>query len=127
MDEPLRDALSRARGAGMRVWQSPGGSFTLKAAAKKRDTTVDLLSDGRLEVGLGAGWMTDDYTWTGIPHDRAGRRIDRMIESIEARVTFRVYSYTVMTFMMSYCHHVDGNHLSGRYCMNIIFTDTLTT
>ncbi len=57
--------------------------FRHPAVLAKDTATVDLLSDGRLEVGLGAGWMTDDYTWTGIPHDRAGRRIDRMIESIE--------------------------------------------
>ena len=36
----------------------------------KEAATLDLLSDGRLEVGVGAGWMTEDYTWTGIPHDR---------------------------------------------------------
>ena len=49
----------------------------------KETATLDLLSDGRLEVGVGAGWMTEDYTWTGITHDRAGVRIDRMIEAIE--------------------------------------------
>ena len=57
--------------------------FRHPAVLAKDTATMDLLSDGRLEVGLGAGWMTEDYTWTGIPHDRAGVRIDRMIESIE--------------------------------------------
>jgi probable F420-dependent oxidoreductase len=57
--------------------------FRHPAVLAKETATLDLLSDGRLEVGLGAGWMTDDYTTTGIPHDRAGLRIDRMIESIE--------------------------------------------
>ena len=45
--------------------------------------TLDLLSDGRLELGIGAGWMTTDYDATGITHDRAGVRIDRMIESLQ--------------------------------------------
>jgi len=49
----------------------------------KETATLDLLSEGRLEVGVGAGWMNEDYAWTGMPHDRAGVRIDRMIESIE--------------------------------------------
>lgn len=49
----------------------------------KETATLDLLSDGRLEVGIGAGWMTDDYATSGIPHDRAGVRIDRMIEAID--------------------------------------------
>ena len=57
--------------------------FRHPAVLAKDTATIDLLSDGRLEVGVGAGWMTDDYTWTGITHDRAGVRIDRMIESIE--------------------------------------------
>lgn len=57
--------------------------FRHPAVLAKDTATIDLLSDGRLEVGLGAGWMTDDYTSTGIDHDRAGIRIDRMIESIE--------------------------------------------
>jgi probable F420-dependent oxidoreductase len=57
--------------------------FRHPAVLAKETATLDLLSDGRLEVGLGAGWMTDDYTTTGIPHDRPGLRIDRMIESIE--------------------------------------------
>jgi probable F420-dependent oxidoreductase len=57
--------------------------FRHPALLAKDTATVDLLSDGRLEVGIGAGWMTDDYASTGIAHDRAGVRIDRMIESIE--------------------------------------------
>jgi probable F420-dependent oxidoreductase len=57
--------------------------FRHPAVLAKETATLDLLSDGRLEVGVGAGWMTDDYTSTGIPHDRPGLRIDRMIESIE--------------------------------------------
>lgn len=46
-------------------------------------TTLDLLSEGRLEVGMGVGWMTTDYEATGMAHDRAGIRIDRMIEGIK--------------------------------------------
>lgn len=45
-------------------------------------STIDLLSDGRLEAGLGAGWITTEYEAMGIPMDRAGVRIDRMIEVI---------------------------------------------
>ena len=56
--------------------------FRHPAVLAKEAATLDLLSDGRLEVGVGAGWMTKDYTWTGITQDRAGVRIDRMIEAI---------------------------------------------
>ncbi|MFM7044831.1 MAG: TIGR03621 family F420-dependent LLM class oxidoreductase, partial [Ilumatobacteraceae bacterium] len=44
--------------------------------------TIDVLSDGRLEIGLGAGWMLSDYEQSGIPYDRAGVRIDRFVEGL---------------------------------------------
>jgi probable F420-dependent oxidoreductase len=50
--------------------------------ATKDAATLDLLSDGRLELGLGAGWMTSDYETAGIPLDPAGVRIDRMAEGL---------------------------------------------
>jgi probable F420-dependent oxidoreductase len=49
----------------------------------KEAATLDLLSDGRLDFGLGAGWMKSDYDKSGIPHDSAGLRIDRMEEALK--------------------------------------------
>ncbi len=48
----------------------------------KEVATLDLLSDGRFEFGIGAGWMNTDYEQSGIAHDRAGVRIDRLAESL---------------------------------------------
>jgi probable F420-dependent oxidoreductase len=48
----------------------------------KELATLDLLSDGRLEIGIGAGWMRADYDGTGIPYDPPGVRIDRMVEAV---------------------------------------------
>lgn len=42
--------------------------------------TIDLLSEGRLEVGLGAGWKALDYTSSGLTMDRPGVRVDRLVE-----------------------------------------------
>jgi probable F420-dependent oxidoreductase len=42
--------------------------------------SIDTLSEGRLEVGLGAGWKRLDYEWSGIPMDPPKVRVDRMIE-----------------------------------------------
>jgi probable F420-dependent oxidoreductase len=42
--------------------------------------SIDLLSEGRMELGLGAGWKKWDYDVSGIPMDRPGVRVDRMIE-----------------------------------------------
>ncbi|HEX4905625.1 MAG TPA: TIGR03621 family F420-dependent LLM class oxidoreductase [Acidimicrobiales bacterium] len=48
----------------------------------KEVATIDVLSGGRVELGIGAGWMNSDYEQSGIQHDRAGVRIDRMEEGI---------------------------------------------
>ncbi|CAN5147520.1 LLM class F420-dependent oxidoreductase [soil metagenome] len=48
----------------------------------KEAATVDLLSDGRLEFGLGAGWATPDYEMLGIPYDTPGVRVARMTEAL---------------------------------------------
>jgi probable F420-dependent oxidoreductase len=44
--------------------------------------TIDVLSGGRLEPGYGAGWITSEYDAMGVPMDRPGVRIDRLIEHI---------------------------------------------
>lgn len=48
----------------------------------KELTTLDVLSGGRTEIGLGAGWMIDDYEKSGIPYDAPKVRIDRFEESL---------------------------------------------
>jgi probable F420-dependent oxidoreductase len=42
--------------------------------------TIDQVAEGRLEVGLGAGWKATDYEQSGIPMDRPGVRVGRLIE-----------------------------------------------
>lgn len=44
--------------------------------------TLDLLSEGRLDLGLGAGWNGDDYRRSGIPFDPPGVRVSRLEESL---------------------------------------------
>jgi probable F420-dependent oxidoreductase len=48
----------------------------------KEAATLDLLSEGRLELGLGAGWMRDDYDQSGIVFDPPATRVDRLGEAI---------------------------------------------
>jgi probable F420-dependent oxidoreductase len=49
----------------------------------KEIATLDLLTEGRVEFGIGAGWMKSDYDELGIPYDRPGLRIERMVEGLQ--------------------------------------------
>jgi probable F420-dependent oxidoreductase len=49
----------------------------------KEAATLDLLSDGRFDLGLGAGWMASDYEQAGIPFDGPGTRIVRLEEALQ--------------------------------------------
>ncbi len=48
----------------------------------KELATMDVLSNGRTEIGLGAGWMISDYEEAGIQYDSPKVRIDRFIEGM---------------------------------------------
>ncbi len=53
------------------------------AVLAKEATTLDQLSGGRLELGIGAGWMRSDYQQAGMQYDRPGVRIERLAESVQ--------------------------------------------
>jgi probable F420-dependent oxidoreductase len=48
----------------------------------KEAATIDLLTDGRLEFGIGAGWMRTDYDQLGLPYDSPAVRVDRFEEAL---------------------------------------------
>lgn len=48
----------------------------------KELATLDFFSGGRLELGLGAGWLQGEYEAMGVRWDRAGVRLDRLEETI---------------------------------------------
>jgi probable F420-dependent oxidoreductase len=49
----------------------------------KTAATLHLLSNGRFELGLGAGWQRRDYKSAGIPFDSPGIRIERLEEAVK--------------------------------------------
>ena len=56
--------------------------FRHPAVLARELASIDLISHGRLEVGIGAGYMVDDFVASGIHMDRPGVRVDRMIEYV---------------------------------------------
>jgi probable F420-dependent oxidoreductase len=56
--------------------------FRHPAVVAREAATVDLLSDGRLELGIGAGWSTEDFWAVGMPYAKPRVRIDRLAEAV---------------------------------------------
>ena len=73
-----------------------GNDFRHPVLLHKTAATIDVLSDGRLELGLGAGWMRSDYDASGIPYDPPGVRLDRLEESL--RVIKGLFGPEPLTF-----------------------------
>jgi probable F420-dependent oxidoreductase len=76
--QAVLDATSTLR-AGALVFDN---DYKHPAILAKELATMDVLSDGRVEVGLGAGWMISDYEQLGLVYDRPGVRIDRFVEGL---------------------------------------------
>jgi probable F420-dependent oxidoreductase len=69
----------------------------------KEAATLDLLSGGRFELGIGAGWLRDEYERAGMPFDPPAVRVGRLQESLQVikgllagpALTFKGERYTV--------------------------------
>jgi probable F420-dependent oxidoreductase len=72
------DATTHLR-VGALVWDN---DYKHPVVFAKEIATMDVLSEGRIELGIGAGWMRTDYDQSGITYDSPKVRIDRLIEAI---------------------------------------------
>ena len=75
----------------------------------KEAATLDLLSDGRLEFGIGAGWNQRDYRQLGIGYDAPKLRVDRMEEAL--RLIKRVWTEPTVTYTGKHYRAVDAQIL----------------
>lgn len=80
-----------------------GNDFRNPVMLAKEVATLDVLSGGRFEFGIGSGYYRTDYDWTGIPIDAPGRRLDRFFEAV--RLIKRAFTEETVDF--------DGEH----YCV----------
>jgi probable F420-dependent oxidoreductase len=60
-----------------------GAGFRHPATVAKSAVTIDLASEGRLELGLGAGWYEDEYRAFGYPFEPVGSRFELLEETVE--------------------------------------------
>lgn len=74
--------------------------FHHPALLAKDAATLDLLSDGRFELGLGAGYLPADYTQTGVAFESPGTRVSRLGEALQ--VIRQVWSSEVVNFSGNY-------------------------
>jgi probable F420-dependent oxidoreductase len=58
--------------------------FTAPALLAKTLTSLDVVSGGRLTVGLGIGWLPQEYIAAGVPFERRGARMDEYLRCLEA-------------------------------------------
>lgn len=75
------------------------------ALLHKSAATVDRASEGRLELGLGAGWLADEYDALGIPFDPPADRVARLAETVE--VLKRLFAGERVVFRGQH-HVIDG-------------------
>ncbi len=71
-------------------------TFRLPVALAKIVASVDEMSDGRVELGMGAGWSIPEHERFGIPFPALGERLDRLEEAIQ--VVSGLWTETPLTF-----------------------------
>ena len=58
-------------------------AYRLPQIAAKMATSLDVISGGRIDLGIGAGWHEDEFRMYGIPYPSAGVRLDQLEEALE--------------------------------------------
>ena len=62
--------------------------YRIPITLAKEAATMDYLSGGRLEFGIGAGWIKSEYEAVGLPFDEFPQRFERLSESVAAYKAF---------------------------------------
>ncbi|MGK5173033.1 TIGR03619 family F420-dependent LLM class oxidoreductase [Geodermatophilus sp. CPCC 205761] len=78
--------------------------FTAPALLAKTLTSLDVLSGGRLTVGLGIGWLRQEYAAAGVPFERRGARMDEYVRCLEALWTQDPVEFAGEFFMVPRSH-----------------------
>jgi probable F420-dependent oxidoreductase len=83
-DTPLALALVAQSTSTLRIGSFVfANDFRHPALLAKTAATLDVISGGRFELGLGAGWMQSEYEQVGLTFGTPRVRIDRMVEALQ--------------------------------------------
>jgi probable F420-dependent oxidoreductase len=81
---PIPMGVAVAENTGLRVGTHVlCNDFRHPVVMAKEAATLDVLSDGRLELGLGAGYLPFEYQMAGIPFDSGADRFARLAEAVQ--------------------------------------------
>jgi probable F420-dependent oxidoreductase len=72
-------------------------------------TTIDLMSKGRLELGIGAGWYEAEFEAAGVPFERPGIRVDRLAEAVQilkGMTTSEEFSFAGRHYQIEEAHNL---------------------
>ena len=83
-----------------------GSAYRHPGVLAKMAVTVDHLSGGRLEFGIGAGWVENEYAMLGLPYGTAGDRADRLEETL--KVITSLWRQPTTTFDGKHYHLKDA-------------------
>lgn len=88
-----------------------GNTYRHPAVLAKMATTLDIISQGRLTLGLGAGWFALEHETFGIPFPPVAERLQRLDEALT--VIGRLWREERVTFAGRY-YHLDEARLNPR-------------
>jgi len=60
-----------------------GNDYRHPLVLAREIATLDMMTGGRVEFGLGAGWMRSDYAQAGLAYDEPKVRVDRLEEALQ--------------------------------------------
>jgi probable F420-dependent oxidoreductase len=83
-------AKTSAARLGVAVVNAP---FYSPIVLAKQLTTIDHLSGGRLDVGIGLGWMPEEFSAAGVPEEHRGARTEDFVRCLRAIWTADVVEY----------------------------------
>ncbi|MGD9797045.1 MAG: TIGR03619 family F420-dependent LLM class oxidoreductase [Acidimicrobiia bacterium] len=74
------------------------GGYRRPLHLAKALATLDVLSAGRLTVGIGVGWTKEEFAGLGVPYDERGARTDEAIDALRACWEERPTNFTGASF-----------------------------